>query len=61
MAADRAEFFIPRPRAVCSISFSGVANITETTWIILEIEGAARSVFIRVFLRWQVAGNESIL
>ena len=46
MAADRAGFFIPRPRTACNISFSGGANATETAWIMDEIDGADLSFFI---------------
>jgi len=46
MAADLAMFFFPRPRATCRISSSGVANATETAWIMDENEGADLSFFI---------------
>ncbi len=46
MAADRAMFFFPRPRADCRICSSGVANTTETAWIMDENEGADLSSFI---------------
>jgi len=41
MAADLVMLFFPRPRVVCSISSSGVANATETTSVMGENAGVA--------------------